>query len=183
MKFVDHNYPLSELTSDVIAGFYRSYDAFGFGFLESVYRRVLSAELRLAGLGVEREVPFELVHLGESMGRYRADLIVERKLIVEVKTGRSLDPEAIPQLLNYLNVTRLPLGLVLFFGPKPKVKRVIRDTNREYPIIPSLADSPSSPRISRSSVSGISALSAVSAAQESRATDDLELASKSPETE
>jgi hypothetical protein len=67
MQFVNPCYPLSELTRDVIAGCYRSYDAFG---------------------------------------RYRADLIVERTLIVEVKTGLTLDPQAIPQLLNYLNVTR-----------------------------------------------------------------------------
>ena len=125
---------MSELTGDVIAGFYRSYDAFGFGFLESAYRRVLAVELRHAGLAVEHEVPFELVHLGEWIGRYRADLIVERTLIVEVKTGPTLDPQAIPQLLNYLNVTKLPLGLVLFFGPTPKVRRVIRDDRRDYPI-------------------------------------------------
>jgi hypothetical protein len=46
----------------------------------------------------------------------------------------SLDSHAVPQLLNYLNVTKLPLGLVLYFGPKPKVKRVIRDSTRDYPI-------------------------------------------------
>ena len=131
---MDPKYPLSELTRDVIAGFYRAFDAFGFGFLESAYGRALSVELRHAGLGVEREVPFELYHLGEWIGRYRADLIVEQKLIVEVKTGLALDPNAIPQLLNYLNVTKLPLGLVLYFGPKPKVKRVIRDSTRQYPI-------------------------------------------------
>ena len=135
MPFEDPEYPLSELTRDVIAGFYRTYDALGYGFLESVYRRALAVELRHAGLGVQREVPFELSHLGDCIGRYRADLIVEQTLIVEVKTGPLLDPEAIPQLLNYLNVTWLLLGLVLFFGPKPKVKRVIRDTRREYPII------------------------------------------------
>jgi GxxExxY protein len=135
VQFVDPNYPLSELTRNVIAGFYRTYDAFGFGFLESVYKRALSAELRFARLGVDREVPFDLVHLGECIGRYRADLIVEKTLIVEVKTGVLLDPEAIPQLLNYLNVTKLPLGLVLFFGPKPKVKRLIRDSTRDYPVM------------------------------------------------
>jgi GxxExxY protein len=133
MRSVDPNYLLSELTQDVIAGFYRTYDALGYGFLESPYRRALSAELRHAGLTVEHEVPFELFHLGEWIGRYRADLVVEGTLIVEVKTGPFLDPSAIPQLLNYLNVTRLPLGLVLYFGPRPKVKRVIRDSRREYP--------------------------------------------------
>ena len=60
---------------------------------------------------------------------------MEEQLIVEIKTGTALDPSAIAQLLNYLNVTKLPLGLVLFFGPKPKVKRIIRDDTREYPVI------------------------------------------------
>jgi len=84
---------------------------------------------------VQREVPFELFHLGEWIGRYRADLIVQKTLIVEVKSGGTLDPRAIPQLLNYLTVTRLPVGLVLLFGPNPKVKRLIRDSTREYPIM------------------------------------------------
>jgi GxxExxY protein len=135
MRFVDAKYPFSELTRNVIAAFYRAYDALGFGFLESVYTRALSVELRVAGLAVEREVPFELFHLGEWIGRYRADLIVENKIIIEVKTGPALDPQAIPQLLNYLNVSRLPLGLVLFFGPNPKIKRLIRNSTREYPVI------------------------------------------------
>ena len=134
MRFVDPRYPLSDLTRDVTAGFYHTYHALGFGFLESPYRRALGVELRHAGLTVEREVPFELFHLGEWIGRYRADLVVERTLIVEVKTGPALDPTAISQLLNYLNVTRLPLGLVLFFGPQPKVKRVIRDHARGDPV-------------------------------------------------
>jgi len=134
MPVVDPRYPLSELTRDVIAGFYRSFDSFGFGFLESVYRRALAVELRHAGLAIETEVPFELIHLGECVGRYRADLIVEQRLIVEVKTGPTLDPTAVHQLLNYLHVTKLPLGLVLFFGPRPKVKRLIRDDSREYPV-------------------------------------------------
>ena|SRR5690348_12901148 len=135
MQFRDPAYPLSELTREVIAAFYRTYDAFGFGFLESPYKRALTLELQHVGLAVDREVAFELFHLGQSIGVYRADLIVNSTLIVEVKTGLSLAAEAIPQLLNYLNVTKLPLGLVLFFGPRPKVKRLIRDSRREYPIM------------------------------------------------
>jgi GxxExxY protein len=100
-----------------------------------VYKRGLAVELQYAGLKVEREVPFELFHLGQSIGFYRADLVVNSILIVEVKTGSCLAPEAISQLLNYLNVTKLLLGLVLHFGPKPKVKRVIRHSHREYPIM------------------------------------------------
>ena len=133
MRHIEPAYPLSELTGGVIAGFYRTYDVFGFGFLESVYKRALALELQHAGLTVQREVPFELFHLDQSIGLYRADLVVSATLIVEVKTGSSLAPEAVSQLLNYLNVTKLPLGLLLFFGPKPKVRRIIRDSRREYP--------------------------------------------------
>ena len=170
MQFVNPKYPLSELTRDVIAGFYRTYDALGFGFLESVYKRALSLELQHAGVAVQSEVPFELFHLGEWIGRYRADLIVQRTLIVEVKAGASLDPEAIPQLLNYLNVTRLPLGLVLFFGPRPRVRRVIRDSRREYPS--STVRSLPHTNGFRLYVRGFSAVSVVSAAQRSRMNRD-----------
>jgi PD-(D/E)XK nuclease superfamily protein len=79
-------------------------------------------------------VSFERFHLGKCIGRYWADLIVERTVIVEVKRGPTLDPQAIPQLLNYVNLTKLPLGLVLYSGPTPKMRRVIRDDRREYPV-------------------------------------------------
>jgi GxxExxY protein len=105
---------------DVIAGFYRTFSDFGFGFLEPVYRRALAVELRHAGLDVEKEVAFELFHLGEWIGRYRAELIVQQQLIVEVKTGPSLDSHAIPQLLNYLNVTKLPSVSGCTLDPSPK---------------------------------------------------------------
>jgi len=134
MPVLDPKYPFSELSRDVIAGFYRSFDSFGFGFLEPVQASP-RGRAKARGPKIQTEVAFELFHLGEPVGRYRADLIVEEQLIVEIKTGTALDPSAIAQLLNYLNVTKLPLGLVLFFGPKPKVKRIIRDDTREYPVI------------------------------------------------
>ena len=71
MRFVNPTYPLSELTRDVIAGFYCSYDAFGFGFLESAYRRVLAVELRHAGPAVESEVPFELFRNPKCVAPFR----------------------------------------------------------------------------------------------------------------
>ena len=61
MRFADAAYPLSELTREVIAGFYRTYDTFGYGFLESPYKRALVLELQHAGLTVEREVPLRVV--------------------------------------------------------------------------------------------------------------------------
>ena len=122
MRFINNpDDPLSELTRDVIAGFYRTFSAFGFGFVEPLYRRALAVELRHAGLGVENESRSKSSTWASGSGATGADLIVQQQLIVEV--GPSLDSHAIRQLLNYLNVTKLPPGLVLYFGPKPKAKR------------------------------------------------------------
>jgi len=124
-KFSNDSYPHRELTRQIIGACFRVHNARGYGFLEVAYRRALAVELRLAGLSVEQEVPYELTHLGCSIGTYFADLVVESLVLVEVKTGLVLDPVAVPQTLNYLRASRLPLGLVAYFGPRVSLKRVI----------------------------------------------------------
>src|SRR5450759_1121720 len=106
-RFSEHEYPLQELTGRIILAFFEVHRRFGFGFLESVYRRALAVELAHAGIPVAQEVPFELMHRGVSVGFYRADLIVASTVIVEAKTGLLLDPVAPAQLLNYLKAARL----------------------------------------------------------------------------
>jgi GxxExxY protein len=65
------------------------------------------------------------IHIrGVPIGLYRADLVVESRVIVEVKTGLLLDPGVIPQTQNYLKASGLSVGLVIYFGPSLKVKRV-----------------------------------------------------------
>jgi len=118
--------PLNELTGKIIGSAYAVHRGFGFGFLEPVYRRALAVELAFRGVGVGDEVPYELYHRGVSVGFYRADLVVERQVIVEVKTGVVLDPVSKPQLLNYLRAADLSLGLVIHFAPTGAViKRVV----------------------------------------------------------
>jgi GxxExxY protein len=119
------DYPFQDLTERVIGGFLDLHATLGYGFLEPVYRRGLVVELMYRGLSVAQEVPFEIIHRGCSIGTYRADVIVEGKVIVEIKSGPALAPEARKQLLNYLQCAQLPLGLLLNFGPRPEVKRVI----------------------------------------------------------
>ena len=100
--------------------------AFGSGFLESVYRRALVVEFRRRGVRVEQEVAYELFHHGEPVGYYKADLVVESQVIVETKTGLTLDPLGRIQLLNYLSAARLTLGLLIHFGPTgARVKRIV----------------------------------------------------------
>src|SRR5690242_8250211 len=117
-------YPYVDLTGDIIGAAYAVHRAKGFGFLERVYRRALVVELEYLGIQSRREVAFDLHHRGVPIGVYRADLIVESRVIVEVKTGMLLDPAVVPQTLNYLKASGLSVGLVIYFGPQLKVKRV-----------------------------------------------------------
>jgi GxxExxY protein len=118
-------YPCHALTGRIIGAFFDVYKARGFGFVEAVYRRSLAVELDFRGIPAAQEVAFELLHRGVSVGYYRADLIVDSSIIVEVKTGFLMDPMAPVQLLNYLKAATLEVGLVLHFGPKPRIKRVV----------------------------------------------------------
>src|SRR5678815_1224253 len=78
-----------EITGTVINGFHVSYDRLGFGFLESVCRRALAMELRGFGLTVVEEAPIDVWYAGVKIGHFRADLLVENQVIVELKTGRA----------------------------------------------------------------------------------------------
>jgi GxxExxY protein len=119
------DFPLRRLTSQAIGAFLDIYASLGYGFLESVYRRATAVELGYRGIPVREEVPFELFHRGVSVGVYRADLVVDAAVIIEIKAGRILDPVTPMQLLNYLKASRLPVGLILHAGPRPAIKRIV----------------------------------------------------------
>ena len=93
----------------------------------------MAVELEYCGIPAAREVPFELFHRGVSVGFYRADIVAASSVIIEVKAGPVLDPTAMVQLRNYLKVSGLRVGLVLHFGPKAKVKRLIATSYRVAP--------------------------------------------------
>lgn len=116
-----------ELTDQIIGGFFRVYNTLGYGFLEKVYENALVIELENSGLVVEAQKPIQ-VHYGESIvGEYFADLLVGNSVIVEIKAAKTLNLEHEAQLLNYLKATKIEVGLLLNFGPKPEVKRRILD--------------------------------------------------------
>jgi GxxExxY protein len=125
-RYDDADYPFQPLTRRILAGFYHVHWTFGFGFNEAVYRRALAVELRYRGIEVSEHVRYEVQYRGELVGTYEADLVAEQTIIVETKTGLVADPSAPGQLLNYLCAARLPVGLVLHFGPRAQVKRVVR---------------------------------------------------------
>ncbi len=120
-----------EITEKIIKGFYEVYNELGSGFLESVYEHALSIVLIGYGLRVERQKEISVHFRGHVVGDFRADLIVDNKVIVELKAVRSLDPIHEAQLINYLKATDIEVGLLLNFGSKPQFKRLIYDNQRK----------------------------------------------------
>jgi GxxExxY protein len=118
-----------EISGAILGAFYAVHSELGFGFLEAVYANALVVLLRQSGLKVERQVSFQVVFHGHIVGNYRADLVVESRIIVEIKAGRSLIPQHAAQLLNYLRASRLQVGLLLNFGEKAEFKRVVWTRN------------------------------------------------------
>ena len=114
-----------EISREILGAFYSVHSELGFGFLEAVYVNALVVLLTRAGIKVERQVPFDIVFHGQSVGTYRADLIVESRIIVEVKAGRCIIPQHMAQLFNYLRASRLQVGLLLNFGEKADFRRVV----------------------------------------------------------
>ncbi|MDQ2070903.1 GxxExxY protein [Natronospira bacteriovora] len=99
----------------------------GAGFLEKVYERALVSELTARGLEVKPQAALEVVYKGEPVGHYTADLLIEDRLIVELKCVQALREEHIAQCLNYLAASRLKIALLLNFStPRLEWRRVVR---------------------------------------------------------
>src|SRR5205807_8483400 len=116
-------------------GFYAVYNALGYGFSEEVYSRALSLELCKRGLKVEREVPVEGFYLGQPVALYRMDMVVEQRLLLEIKASAAVGELDRRQIFNYLRATVLSLALLLHFGPKPYVKRYISPRTHSIPSV------------------------------------------------
>ena len=113
----------SELTGKIIKAFHNVYNELGYGFLEKVYERSMLIELRTLGLACDPQVPINVYYGDEKVGEYFADILVENKVILELKAAETIREEHEAQLLNYLRATDVELGLLLNFGKKPEHKR------------------------------------------------------------
>ena len=120
------------LTQSVIGAFYEVYNTLGYGFLEHIYRMALERELRDRGHRVARESGVRVMYKGTELTSQRLDMIVDEKLIVELKATRELHPSATRQVYNYLRSTNLELALLLHFGPAPNFHRIIHRTNQKW---------------------------------------------------
>ncbi|HJH30199.1 MAG TPA: GxxExxY protein [Methanosarcinaceae archaeon] len=123
------DYKHSEISEKIIGAAYDVHNTLGSGFLEKVYQNALIIELMLQGLSAEAEKPITVHYRGEVVGNYIADIVVEDKIIVEVKAINSLSEIHEVQLVNYLTATGIDIGLLLNFGKSVEVKRRIKETN------------------------------------------------------
>ena len=112
------------LTRSVIGCFFEVYNTLKFGLLESLYSRALEWELSSRGHRVAREFGVRVSYKGIDLGVQRLDLVVDEKLVVEIKSTQDLHKAAVRQVYNYLRASNLELGLLLHFGPDPKFYRV-----------------------------------------------------------
>ena len=95
--------------------------------LEQVYENALRIELVKQGLQVKQQAPIEVWYDGQVVGSYYADLLVENRVIVELKAVRSLTKAHEVQLVNYLTATGIDTGLLLNFGPSVEIRRKFRE--------------------------------------------------------
>lgn len=116
-----------EITEKIIKAFYEVYNDLGHGFLESVYENALYILLLEYGLQVERQKEIAVYFRGKMVGFFKTDLVVENKVIIELKAVKCILPEHETQLLNYLKATDIEVGLLLNFGKKPEFIRRIFD--------------------------------------------------------
>jgi GxxExxY protein len=129
-----------DITGEIIAAFYAVYNELGYGFVESVYIRALAIELFQRRMNVAREVPVTVYYKGVTVGTYRADLVVADTVVVEVKAGEHAAESDRPQLINYLRSSGKEVGLLLHFGPKAVLKRVIHTKKLGEMVVPIATD-------------------------------------------
>jgi GxxExxY protein len=114
-----------ELSEKIIAAAYNVHKELGYGFLEKVYKNALAIELGEAGLKYAVEFPLKVSYHNIVIGDYSADIIIDDKIIVEVKAVSKLEPLHEVQLVNYLKATGLEVGLLINFGQSVEIKRRI----------------------------------------------------------
>lgn len=114
-----------DITEKIIRAFYNVYNTLGYGFLEKVYENALMLQLKLMNLQCEKQKQIKVFYKSHIVGEYFADIIVENKVIIEIKAAEGIIEEHENQLLNYLKATEIEVGLLLNFGKKPQFKRQI----------------------------------------------------------
>jgi GxxExxY protein len=123
----------ADLTEKLIGIFFNIHNELGHGFLESVYEQAFSIVLAENNIFFQRQMAVPVWFHGQQIGEFRADLLVDGKDLVELKTGRDIEPAWEKQLLNYLRATDGEVGLLFNFGPNAQFKRYAFENDRKNP--------------------------------------------------
>jgi len=129
----EHGLKHRDLAEKLIGIFFNIYNELGHGFLESVYEQAFSVSLAESDIFFQRQVAVPVWFHGQRIGDFRADLLVEEKVIVELKAGRLIDSSWEKQLLNYLRATDVEIGMLFNFGPKAEFRRYIFENEKKNP--------------------------------------------------
>lgn len=120
-----------KITDDILKVYYDIYNQLGYGFLEKVYQNAMYFELKSLGYKVEAQTPIKVYLKGQLIGEYYSDLLIENKVIIELKACELLMNVHVAQLMNYLKSTKIEVGLLLNFGEEPEFKRIIYTNDRK----------------------------------------------------
>ena len=116
-----------EITEKIIGCAFEVINELGTGFLESVYEKAMAIALEERGFRVQCQQPLQVHFRQRIVGDFYADLVVEGKVIVELKAVKAIAPEHQAQIINYLKATGIEVGLLINFGnPKREYKRFTR---------------------------------------------------------
>jgi GxxExxY protein len=120
-----HRYELNDLTERIIGCAYAVANGLGSGFLEKPYENALMHELGKARLRAEQQRRLDVQYDGVVVGEYFADIVVENRVLVELKAAQGLERVHVAQCLNYLKATGLDICLLINFGtPRIQIKRI-----------------------------------------------------------
>ncbi|MEK6528017.1 MAG: GxxExxY protein [Nitrospirota bacterium] len=122
---MENKFLYEDLTERIIRCFYNVHDELGSGFLESVYEKALMIELESIGLKANNQKNLNVSYKNHAVGEFKADLIVDDKIIIEIKAVTSMTAQHEAQLINYLKATGIKVGLLVNFGDKLEFKRRI----------------------------------------------------------
>lgn len=125
------NYLHKELSERIIKIFYEVYNTLGWGFVENVYQNAMYFALKDAGIECKAQKRIAVYYHNHKVGDYKADIVVEDKIILELKAVSELSEAHVRQLSNYLKATRMEVGLLLNFGETPQLRRWIYTNDKK----------------------------------------------------
>lgn len=128
MNVDERRLKLDKITERIIGCVYKVSNTLGSGFMEKVYKNALALELRKCVLQTQQQYGIQVRYDGFVVGEFAADLLIEEKVLIELKATKALDDAHMAQCLNYLKATDLSVCLLVNFGkPKAEIRRLVNN--------------------------------------------------------